>query len=316
MDWLVRWGGTRIVSYLGLLSVLWLIPAPSVAIELTPVRHLFDIRHDFSQPSDVAVSTNGMIYVVDGVNQCIKVFDGSGNFLFSFGEEGDGPGQFRYPLGMAIDGSGRLYVADSGNGRLQIFTDRGDFIRQIRLSNGHGAKAVDPTDVVVDSSATMAYVVDNDNHCILQIDLESGKQVATLGSAGTERMEFRYPFLVTMYRDKYLYVVDVVNTRVQEFTVQGKFVRFIGDWGVEAGQFFRPKGVAVDSKGRVFVSDSYMGVIQVFDEEGIFHSVVGGDGDDALWRYTSPMGLYIDQQDRLYVTEMFAERVSVFELRR
>lgn len=304
------------MRWLCLLCLFWLVPVSSGSVELTSVEHLFDIKHDFSHPSDVAVSADGTVYVVDGVNHSIKVFDDSGSFLFSFGEEGAGPGQFYYPLGMGIDGAGLLYVADSGNHRLQVFSDRGDFIREIRLPSDDGVKSVDPTDVVVDSSGSMAYVVDNNNHRILQIDLGTGKQVASMGSAGTERMEFRYPFLVTMYRDKYLYVVDVINTRVQEFTVQGKFVRFVGEWGVEPGQFFRPKGVAVDSKGNVFVSDSYMGVIQVFDEEGVFHSVVGGDGVGSLWRYTSPVGLFIDQLDRLYVIEMFAERVSVFAIRR
>ncbi len=121
--------------------------------------------------------------------------------------------------------------------------------------------------------------------------------------------------MISNYRNKYLYIVDVINTRVQEITHEGKFVRFIGDWGVEKGQFFRPKGAAVDSKGLVYVSDSYRGVIQVFDE-GVFHSVIGDTKKNELWRFNSPVGLFIDKKDQLYVVEMFAERVSVFKINR
>ena len=302
---LVRYG-------LILLFLFPLMVGPAWALKLTPVTHLFDIQHDFRQPSDVAVAGDGSIYVVDGVNQCIKVFDGKGKFLFSFGQGGSGPGQFHYPLGMDIDGAGRLYIADSGNSRVQIFSPKGRFLKEIRLP-GKSDKLPDPTDVAVDRGGTELFVVDNDNHCIYKYDLGTFKLVEVIGNAGIERMEFRYPFLISMNKDKYLYIVDVINTRVQEMTRDGKFVQFIGDWGVEKGQFFRPKGVAVDSQGRVYVSDSYMGVVQVFDQ-GVFHSVVGNGERGELWRYTSPVGLFVDPKDRLYVVQMFAERVSVFQI--
>jgi DNA-binding beta-propeller fold protein YncE len=306
--------GGQVRKWLFLLSAFFMMVSPGYSLELTSVTHLFDIQHDFRQPSDVAVSTDGSIYVVDGVNQCIKAFNKDGKFLFSFGQAGSAPGQFQYPLGMDVDGTGRLYVADSGNQRIQIFTAKGRFVNEIKLNSTDG-KAPDPTDIVVDSGGTEAFVVDNDNHRVIKYDLKTFKLVEVIGKPGIERMEFRYPFLISMYRDKYIYTVDVINTRVQEMTNDGKFVRFIGDWGVEKGQFFRPKGVAVDSKGRVYVSDSYMGVIQVFDE-GVFHSVIGDSKMGELWRYNSPVGLFVDQKDRLYVVEMFAERVSVFKINR
>ncbi len=297
-----------------LLSVLFLVATPAQGVEFTSVTHLFDIEHDFSQPSDVAVAPDGSIYVVDGVNYAIKVFDSKGTFQFSFGSHGSGPGQFNYPLGMDIDAAGRLYVADSGNSRIQIFLPDGSFLNEIPIAVSNGKKC-DPTDVAVDSAGSKAFVVDNENHCILTYDLKTLLPVKVVGKAGIERMEFRYPFLISKYNDKYLYVVDVINTRVQELTDTGKFVRFIGDWGVEKGQFFRPKGVAVDPSGLVYVSDSYMGVVQVF-EEGVFHSVIGDTVRGTVYRYTTPVGLFVDKNNRLYVVEMFAERVSVFQINR
>ena len=88
----------------------------------------------------------------------------------------------------------------------------------------------------------------------------------------------------------------------------------IGGWGVEKGEFFRPKGVAIDNQKRVFVSDSYMGVIQVFRKTGEFLSAVGDPESGRVKKFIKPVGICIDHNNRLYVVEMFAERVSVYSI--
>ena len=289
-------------------------PIAGHCLEMTDAVHLFTIRHQFNAPSDVAVSRDNRIYVVDGVNQKIKVFNSGGAFLFDFGSQGSGPGEFQYPLGIDIDRSGRVYVADSGNHRVQVLTRDGGYIHEIKLQ-GTGAHPADPTDVVVDDNLNRCYVVDNDNHRILVYNAVSLKRIAVYGQAGAEKRQFRYPFQIALDKAGYLYIVDVINTRVQVLNPDGLFVTFIGDWGVEAGEFFRPKGIAIDRNGRVYVSDSYIGVIQVFRSLGEFHSVVGDRTTGALRKFKTPMGLCIDHRSRLYVVEMLANQVSVFQLK-
>jgi sugar lactone lactonase YvrE len=79
------------------------------------------------------------------------------------------------------------------------------------------------------------------------------------------------------------------------------------------GEFYRPKGVAVDAKNRVLVSDSYLGVIQVFDRDGTFRSILG-DEKGSLVKFEAPTGLFIDKKMRLYVVDMLANRVVVMQL--
>ncbi len=285
----------------------------SQGVPLTPVTHLFDISHDFRQPSDVAVSDAGWIYVVDGVNNSIKVFDKDGSFLFAFGEPGQGGGMFNAPLGLDIDGSGKVYVADSGNHRIQVFTPKGEFLFAFNIPAKLGNLA-DPTDVAVSKDGSLCYIADNDNHYILVYDLLEQKMRTTIGSPGDEKFEFRYPFLLSLFRDKYLYIVDVINTRVQVISSEGKFVAFLGGGGVEKGEFFRPKGVTVDGDGRAYVSDSYMGVIQIFDNTGLFRSVIGDAQTGKVKKFKTPMGLFVDRDERLYVVEMFAEKIGVYSI--
>ena len=65
--------------------------------------------------------------VTDRGNNCVKVFDGSGKFLYKFGEEGNADGQFDGPAGLCIDKCSNLLVCDSWNNRIEQFTLEGTF---------------------------------------------------------------------------------------------------------------------------------------------------------------------------------------------
>ncbi len=289
--------------------------AQELSAPVLPAEPAVVIQSNFSQPSDVVVGNNKRIYVLDGVNNLVKVFNYQGAYLFSFGGAGSGKGKFNFPLGIGLGEKDRIYVADSGNHRVQIFSTEGEYLRQFTTESGKkDAKPSDPTDVVVNSALKRCYVVDNDNHWILIYDLEEGKLIRTYGTMGMEKREFRFPFLLDVDREGNLYTVEVINTRVKVVDPEGNFLTNIGRWGVEKGKFYRPKGVAIDSKGRVFVSDSYLGVIQVFDREGRFLSVIG-DEEGTILKFTTPTGLFIDKKMRLYVVEMCANRVRVLSLK-
>ncbi len=309
-------GRIRQVSiFFSLLIVNLLVMAsPGHGIRLIEAQLLFEARDQLNQPSDVAVSKDGHIYVVDGVNHRIRIFDPRGQLLSSFGSPGSESGQLRFPLGIDLDGAGNIYVADSGNHRMQIFSPQGAFISKINIS-GTKNKPADPTDVAVDTSRNRCYVVDNDNHRILVYDLSSLQLIDTYGTPGSDKRNFNYPFLIALDRAKYLYVVEVINTRVQILNPEGLFVNFIGSWGVEKGEFYRPKGVAIDQQNRVFVSDSYLGVVQVFDADGGFQAALGDPRTKTVKKFKTPAGLYIDHLNRLYVVEMLANKISVFNLK-
>lgn len=304
----------RVIGFTGLL-IIWLLPGvtPVYGIRLVEARLLFEISDSLSQPSDVAVAGDGKIYVVDGVNSKVRVFSPNGRALASFGSAGAGPGEFKNPLGIDIDRSGRIYIADAGNHRVQIFDPGGNFIAALAMQSNQ-KHPPDPTDVAVDESRNRCYVVDNDNHQILVYDLATLKRIDTYGGPGSGKRAFRYPFLLALDKAQYLYIVDVINTRVQVLNPEGLFVNFIGGWGVEKGEFYRPKGVALDTDDRIYVSDSYMGVIQIFDSTGEFLAAVGETAQSAVKKFKTPVGIFLDRRNRLYVVEMFANKVSVYHL--
>ncbi len=170
-----------------------------------------------------------------------------------------------------------------------------------------------PIDVVIDESKDRCYVVDNHNHRILIYKKDGSQLLKIWGSRGEKPGEFNFPFLATHDSYSTLYVVDVLNTRVQAINDEGRTIALIGKWGVDRGQFYRPKGVTVDKKDRIYVSDSFLGVVQVFKRYNTFLGVIGSESGKML-KFTTPTGIYVDDNLRLYIVEMRQNRVSVYQI--
>ena len=99
---------------------------------------------------------------------------------------------------------------------------------------------------------------------------------------------------------------------MQEFTPDGKFLRGFGSIGNSPGHFSRPKGVAVDSDGNIYVVDALFDNVQIFDRESRLLMAFGrpGNGYGEFWL---PTGIFIDQNDRIYVSYSYNKRVQIFQ---
>jgi len=293
------------------MAALGAAAAALAAIPTSEIRPLFELSKAGDSalrlPTDVAVGPDGRVYVVDSGNQRIAMFDRSGRFIKTFGRGGRGAGELLNPVGIAVGPDGRVHVADRDNRRIQTFSADGAPVRSFNVvSRG---QPVTPIDVAVDHAGKTLYVTGNNNHRVMAFSPD-GKLQREWGGEGVNRGEFRYPATIAVGPNGTVFVVDVFNTRVQGFAPDGG-VYAAGDWGVLPGQLVRPKGVAVDRAGRIFVSDSYLDVIQLYDSSYQFVGVLGSGGKPQ--RVTAAAGIALDG-NRLYVAEMLRHRVSVFEL--
>ncbi len=289
----------------------WLSAAEPIPIHL--IKPLYDIggpkSDQLSMPSDVAVN-NKYTYVVDSGNHRVVVFDKAGGQAFTFGKEGVKEGEFRGPVGIDVGQDGKIFVADRGNHRVQIFDKTGNFLASIVTSNKKH-QLIRPIDVAIDDKNQVLYITGNNNHKLMKFSLE-GYLLSEWGGEGVNLGSFRYPATLTMLPDGHIAVVDILNTRVQVFTEYGKVSSQIGSWGVLPGHLFRPKGIAVDMQDRVYVSDSYINVVQVFSSTGHFMYVLGDKGKPT--RMEAAVGIAVDDNMRLYVAEMAEHKVSVHQI--
>ncbi len=90
---------------------------------------VFDSKGTFKKVIDTSGVPRGLeidaqkrFYVVDALAHQIDVFDLEGKRQVSFGERGFGPGQFNYPNDIATDARGRIYISDRENNQVQVWS--------------------------------------------------------------------------------------------------------------------------------------------------------------------------------------------------
>jgi sugar lactone lactonase YvrE len=129
--------------------------------------HLMDIGKrgsgpgEFNLPRDLAIGLDGRLYVVDGGNFRVVVFDRDGRYLQSFGSVGKQYGQFARPKEVAVDREGNVYVVDAAFGNFQIFNPDGELLLFVgeRSERDGPARYMLPSGIAVDEDGRV-YVVD------------------------------------------------------------------------------------------------------------------------------------------------------------
>lgn len=75
----------------------------------------------------------GGVSVIDHLARRVEHFDHSGNLLWTYGQEGQGPDEFRDPRDLKVDGQGRAWVMDRRNQRVTVLGQDGKPILRIPL---------------------------------------------------------------------------------------------------------------------------------------------------------------------------------------
>jgi DNA-binding beta-propeller fold protein YncE len=173
----------------------------------------------FNQPTGLAVAPNGDLYVSDGYGNCrIHHFSPTGELIGSFGEPGIGPGQFHIPHGLWVIAEGRVLVADRENDRIQVFSLDGEY-------QTSWTDVQRPTKVVTDVAGT-AYVA--------ELARPTGWRSWTNGDPPA-------------YLPGRLTILDTRGNLVARFGAS--------DDPCAAGHFVAPHGLAVDSRGDLYVAE-------------------------------------------------------------
>jgi predicted membrane-bound mannosyltransferase/DNA-binding beta-propeller fold protein YncE len=167
------------------------------------------------------------------------------------------------------------------------------------------------------------YVADSRNHRILHIAsdgslLQEWGTFADQATGDAPIGTFNEPWGVAVGPDSSVYVTDTWNHRVQKFTEDGKPDKIWGQYGQPVAEipeskssFWGPRGIAVDSQGRVFVADTGNKRIVVFDEDGNYITEFGSAGFDP-GQFDEPVGVAVADDGTVYVADTWNQRIQSF----
>jgi hypothetical protein len=171
----------------------------------------------FHRCTHTALSPKGEIYVSDGYgNSRVHKFTPDGKLMMSWGEPGTDPGQFNIAHNIVTDADGWVYVADRENHRVQVFDGNGKY--EAQWQNLHRPCAL----------------------CCC-----GGKQPTfVVGELGSGMPVNRH--------------VPNIGPRLSIVDATGKRIARLGGEagpGIESGKFLAPHGLALDSRGDIYVGE-------------------------------------------------------------
>jgi sugar lactone lactonase YvrE len=176
------------------------------------------------------------------------------------------------PVNIFVDEEGKKYVADPTAGAVFVF-DRNDTLSAI-LGKELG---VNPIDVVV--RGALCYITDFKSNRIIILDKTTGHEIARIGKGQSNPKEqtqslnelppgeFSLISDLTLDQEGNIYVTDKVGARITHFDRSGNIRRTIGRLGDNIDEFVRPKGIAIDHAGRIWVVDAATEVAKIYDQQ-------------------------------------------------
>lgn len=282
-------------------------------------------RSPFNYPAGLALAPNGDCIIANsfGHSICRQAPTGMVSTIAGAGWPGlcDGSTHealFNYPEALAIDKAGIVYVADCDNHAIRVIAPTGEVTTlagsgRPGFKDGGGTEAAfdAPRGVALDTSGNLVVA---DTLCVRCVS--SDGEVRTLAHAsnwvdecgsiqpgffGGIAIEENGDMLLT---DTSLHAVLIVERDGRAFVLAGGNGPGFSDGRGRSASFDKPRGLAVDRSGRVFVADSNNNSVRVLLVNGKVETLMGEDLG-IKGGLSHPAGVAIGRNGYLYVSDQF-----------
>ena len=272
--------------------------------------------------ADVAGDSNGRIYTVvrdpmpDGSVASISpgtghmlVFDRDGKLLETREE-----GKFSSPHGLWINGDNELFHADCGHHTVTKYSQSGEVLMTLGTQGQAGAPG-EPFNMCTRATQSRSgdiFVSDGygqnrvhrfspDGDHILSfgsgdpVFVQAWRGEEITGTPGTGPGEFNLPHHVMVDDDDNVYVMDRTNNRCQIFDIEGNYLR---EWSDVRGA----NDAVIDRTGVMHIVGAAGLELRTLDGELVGRWGEKGEGPGHFTN--SPHGVFIDDEESLYVAEV------------
>lgn len=261
----------------------------------------------------------------------VSSFAGNG---YAGKEDGTGiQASFYQSQGMTTDSAGNIYVSDTANNLIRKITPQavvttyaGNGVANYVEGAALSASFNIPQGIVIDSAGNL-YVADTGNNVIRKIT--SGGQVSTIAGSGSAAFangtgtsaSFNGPTGMTIDSSGNLYVVDTGNNRIRKIvtsvspavvsTISGLATAGSVDGSASVATFNAPQGIAIDSTGSLYVTDTSnhrIRKIAMTPSPTVISTLAGAtsgsaDGTGTSATFNRPRGITIDATGNIFVAD-------------
>lgn len=214
------------------------------------------------------------------------------------------------PLGVAVSPDGqRIYAAESGGEHhVKVFDRNGKLFGNL-TPPGTATLARQPVYLAVDKTGKV-FISDRSRHTI-DVFGPDGKYLGNLPSPLPGGASWS-PLGISIDAANNLWVTDVTDGqhRVFQMDTEGNVKAQFGKQGEGRGEFNYPNKAAANTRGRLFVSNSNNGRLDILNLDGTYvASFASGSSTGSVG---IPRGIALDDSDRLYAVDAVSHQVVVY----
>ena len=274
--------------------------------------------------NDVAVDGYGFLYVLDGKNGKVIEQSGDGFIMGRFGSYGSGVGQMKKAEGIAVTPDGVLLVLDTGNKRIHRVELFNKLKTALLPSNAATKMSVSGPSRTWPLAASILAPFGDDLYAYLPKEGQfaqigpDGKEVRRFGSQkGKGGSATGGVGGIAAGQKMGLYVSDTPNSRIQRFSLDGKWQSNLGestgffDSKKKEGRMREPNGVAINEEGTIYVADTGNQRLDAFSPEGVFLFGIGPKVGSFMLQ--EPVAVAWDKAGFLYFVDKGLKKVIKVE---
>ena len=211
--------------------------------------------------------------------------------------------------GIAVNTTGKIAITDYKGHCVYIFDKEGNCLSKIGSPGRNAGQFYHPSGVTYINDNEIL-IVDQWNHRIQQVDVQTGTFVRTFGNRGKGKGkgEFSNPANVCLDKQHHIVVTDYGNHRIQVMTQEGETITMFGDTGPE--KFNHPTS-CIPYQNIFLVADGKNDCIKVFDQSGTFFYKFGKKGNQD-GQFNKPTSMLLDSCNNLLVCDCNNNRVQQF----
>lgn len=234
-----------------------------------------------SKPSAV-VFTPGRILVADSQQQGYVVFDLAKKEMSLISGQG-----MRTPCSLKVAADGTRYIVDSGAHEVIAFDQNENRLQRFGLEENFR-----PFEVMVDGDRLI--VTNIARHTLSFFDRKTGEFLGDIDS----KTQLMWPGAMAKAPDGSLLVVDGGHFRVVRLNSEGIVLATYGAAGDRMGSFARPRGLAIDRAGRIYIGDGAFQNVQIYDLDGRYLMFFGGKLINPDDKEKDQATMKVDRSDR------------------